>query len=777
MSQHREDDYLRAVMLAGGAGTRLRPISAECPKPMVRFFDKPVMEYGIELLRRHGFTDIHITLQTMPQKITDYFGDGTAKGVNLRYSTEKEPLGTAGGVRAAMDGFLDGTVLVLSGDAVTDIDLTAAWEYHRSRRADATLVLSRRPNVLEYGLVMTDTGGRVTNFIEKPSHGQVFTDTVNTGIYILSPGALRRIPPQTAFDFARDLFPQMLRDNMSLYGYVSDRYWCDIGDSGAYLQCCRDVLNGKARLDLPVCPPPPAIPGLTVAQPSYIGRSVTLGQDVTVGPYAVIGEGSRLGDGASAEFCVLDGAVLEARASCRGAFIGRGAILKEGASVREGAAVGERAVIGENADVLEGTRIWPRKRIESGARVSGSVSRGQVLRGAVFDGGGTVRGLPHVDITPDFCLKLGLSAALAVKEEIALSWQGGEAASLAALALEAGVTAGGACVIRTDALTPSCAAFAGRIYAIPLSIFVRQEGRRLVLHFSDRDGLPPGRVLERKLESHTLHGDAELADPQALRPFRTVSGLAEDYAAAAAAPPCWAANGLTPVTASVSGGGADADILRRALSAAGCVSRGKDDGPIFQISGLSLSADLGNCPKADLPRLLGMMILIEAACGTAQLCLPYDAPACLEDIAARQGVRVFRAERDGEKARSLLVHQPYMRDPVFLAARLIHGCRKLRTTLRELNEALPAFFLSAGEVPIDTDQGAVMRELARQNPNAELVEGIRARTHGGWVRVAPLPSRRSLRIVAEGASEELAEEIRADFMDKIRTLSDGMCST
>ncbi|MDR0326265.1 MAG: NTP transferase domain-containing protein [Oscillospiraceae bacterium] len=759
---------MKAVMLAGGEGTRLRPISAECPKPMVRLFDKPVMEYGVELLKKHGFDDISVTLQAMPQTIIDHFGDGSALGVTMRYHIEKEPLGTAGGVRAALDESDGETVLVLSGDAVTDFDLRAALDYHNQKHADATLILARRPDVLEYGLVMTGEDGRVTRFIEKPSWGQVFTDTVNTGIYILSPAALRLIPGNAPFDFARGLFPLMLERGMGLFGYPAEGYWCDIGDSGAFLRCCRDILDGRAQLDLPAQTPPPE--GVSVTQPCYIGRGVRFGSGVSIGPYAVIGAGSIVDDGARVEGGVLDGAVMEARSRCTGAYLGRGAVLRENASVLEGAVIGGGASVGEGALVLEGARVWPRKEIQPGARVSGNVSKGAAPRGSVFDANGVIRGLPHVDVTPDFCFKLGLAAAQPAREDVAVSWRGGEAARVAALALEAGVCSGGGRAVLTDALTPSCAAFAGKAHRIPLNIFVRQDGRLLTLYLFDQDGVAPGRAEERRLEASVLRGDITPADPQSLRPARYLSGLAEQYAAEAAAPPRWAVSGFAPVPMSAGGSGPETDLLRRALALAGCVPNG---GPILYSDGLSLTAVLEDGREADPAHLLGSMIFMEAACGADRLALPCDAPAFLDDVAARQGVRALRVERDGEKARALLAAQPYMRDPVFMAARLAHGCRKHKKGLSGFLGQLPSFHLTAGEVAVRADRGAVMRELARLFPGAELSEGIRSRARGGWVRVAPLPNRSALRIIAEGMSAELADELYADFARKVESLGNG----
>jgi mannose-1-phosphate guanylyltransferase/phosphomannomutase len=755
---------MQAVMLAGGEGTRLRPISAECPKPMVRLFDKPVMEYGVELLRQHGFDRISVTLQTMPQAVTDYFGDGSAWDVQMRYNIEKEPLGTAGGVLAALEG-TEETVLILSGDAVTDFDLRAALDYHKLKSADATLILTRRKDVLEYGLVMTGERGQIERFIEKPSWGQVFTDMVNTGIYILSPSALRLIPRDTKFDFARDLFPLMMSKGMALFGYEAEGYWCDVGDSGAFLQCSRDILDGQTQLKLPEQEPIPS--GVTVTHPCYIGRGTRFGRDVRIGPHAALGTDSIVGDGVLIESSLADGAVFEAGSKCDGAYLGRGAVLRKGASVLEGAVIGAGAVIGEDAVVLEGARIWPRKEIGGGVRVSGSVSKGLSFRGAVFDGCGLVRGLPHVDVTPDYCYRLGLASAQFSKGETGLSWKGGETARLAALSLETGICAGGGRAVLTDAPTPACAAFTGAAHGIPLSIFIRQEGRILTLYFYDRQGIPPSRAEERRLESQILRGEMMFADPESLLPSRYLEQTAERYIAAASEPPQWAALGVTPISMTAGGNGEEADFLRRTLAAAGCVFK---DGAILFSDGLSLSASLEDGQEVGHAHLLGALIHIEAAAGTKELALPPDAPAFLDDLGARQGLKILRLERDGETARKILADRPYTRDPIFMAARLAHGCRKLKASLSELCGQFPAFSLTHGEVPVTAERGAVMRQLARQFPKAEMGEGLCTRTRGGWVRIAPLSNRPALRIVAEGMNEELAEEILADFKGKIAGL-------
>ncbi|MCL2588739.1 MAG: NDP-sugar synthase, partial [Oscillospiraceae bacterium] len=318
---------MKAIIMAGGEGTRLRPVSLNSPKPMVRLFDRPVLEHTLNLLKRNDITEACLTLRFLPQVVTDYFGDGAAFGMKLTHRIEESPLGTAGGV-AACEDLIDGEhVLVLSGDAVCDFDLQACIAFHREKQADATIVLYAHPEPLEYGLVMTDAAGRVERFIEKPPWNQVFTNRINTGVYILSPRALAEIPAGVRYDFGRDLFPKLLEKGMKLYGVEAAGYWCDIGSPEAYLQSSIDALDGKLTLDLGAQPEVPA--GVIVQQPCYIGNNVRLEQGARIGPHAIIGAGSRIGAGAAITRSMVDGATVGQDTRLDGVIVGRGAVLRE----------------------------------------------------------------------------------------------------------------------------------------------------------------------------------------------------------------------------------------------------------------------------------------------------------------------------------------------------------------------------------------------------------------------------------------------------------------
>lgn len=238
---------MKAVILAGGLGTRLRPVTGEHPKPMAPLLGRPVMEHIVDLLREAGYTQVCAALHYRAGEIMAHFGDGRRFGVEMEYRIETENLGTAGSVKNCRDFYRDEDFLVISADAACDYDLGLLMQAHRAHGAAATLALSAEKTPLRYGLAVTDSAGRIRSFIEKPAWPQVVTDLVNTGIYILTPEAMAQVP-EGPYDFGRDLFPALLKAGLPLYGQVMEGYWRDIGTPLDYYRCCADALDGKLRL-------------------------------------------------------------------------------------------------------------------------------------------------------------------------------------------------------------------------------------------------------------------------------------------------------------------------------------------------------------------------------------------------------------------------------------------------------------------------------------------------------------------------------------------------
>jgi mannose-1-phosphate guanylyltransferase / phosphomannomutase len=414
---------VKAVVMAGGEGTRLRPLTSNQPKPMVPIVGKPCMEHILELLREHGFEDVVITVAFLPQAIRSYFGDGTSIGLNLQYSVEESPLGTAGSVRLASDA-LDETFLVISGDALCDIDLRQIVDFHKEKGAAVTIGLKSVENPLEFGIVVTDEDGKVERFLEKPSWGQVFSDTINTGIYVLEPEVLKHIPTDRPYDFSKELFPLLLEMGRPIYGYVCEGYWQDIGNLDQYRQANFDALDERVRLN---------IPGLKirgdvwigegveiddvegVEGPAFIGNYARISPEASVGPYTVLGSATTLRERGRISRSVVDASCYIGRSAVvEGAIIGRNSDIRAHARIHEGVAIGDQVTIGDQSVIYPGVRIYPYKEVDYGAQIYESLiweSRGTTR---VFAQDGVV-GLVNVDLTPETALRFGASLGTALK--------------------------------------------------------------------------------------------------------------------------------------------------------------------------------------------------------------------------------------------------------------------------------------------------------------------------------------------------------------------------
>ncbi|MBC7765339.1 MAG: NTP transferase domain-containing protein, partial [Hyphomonadaceae bacterium] len=406
---------MKAIIMAGGEGTRLRPLTCGQPKPMVPVMNRPVMEHIINLLKQHNILDIGVTLQYCPEAIINYFGDGERFGVHLRYYTEEQPLGTAGSVKNAED-MLDETFIVISGDALTDLDITTAIDFHRQKQSQATLVLTRVPMPLEYGVVMTDSTGKIVRFFEKPQWNEVFSDTVNTGIYILEPSVLQQYEKNKNFDFGKDVFPNLLAQNAPMFGYVSADYWCDIGDLDAYMQCHCDILDKKVGIRFHANEVLPGVwmeegvqidEGAIIKKPCWIGQNAHIQKNAVVEEYSVVGQQCLISEGASLKRAIIwQGAKIGSQAQLRGCTICGSVNVGFQAQIYEKSVIGDRTMIGEKAIIKPSIKIWPAKTVEGGATVSANLVWGSRTNRSLFGERG-ISGEINVDVTPEFASRLG----------------------------------------------------------------------------------------------------------------------------------------------------------------------------------------------------------------------------------------------------------------------------------------------------------------------------------------------------------------------------------
>lgn len=410
---------MKAVVMAGGDGARLRPLTIGRPKPMVPIVNKPVMGHILDLLKSHGITDVVVTLRYLASVIQDFFGDGSNLGMNITYVIEDAPLGTAGSVKNAAT-YLDDTFLVISGDALTDFDLTHIIRAHKERNVLATLTLTHVPNPLEYGVVITNEAGYIDRFLEKPGWAELISDTVNTGIYVLEPAALALIPADVPYDFSNDLFPVMLQKRLPIYGHIADGYWCDVGNITEYQRATADLLYGRIKLAEPIGTHVGG--GIWVGEnveiaasaqlfgPVYLGSEVKIKGDVQIYGPSVIRDNTVVDNYSRIERSIAwRNNYIGENCEIRGATITRQCTIKPKVVIYEGVVIGDNCALGEGCVIHADVKLWPHKQVDDGATVKESIIWGEQGRRSLFSRFG-VSGVVNVDLTPEYAAKL--SAAL-----------------------------------------------------------------------------------------------------------------------------------------------------------------------------------------------------------------------------------------------------------------------------------------------------------------------------------------------------------------------------
>ena len=773
---------MKGIIMAGGEGTRLRPLTCDCPKPMIRLMNRPVLDYALQLLKGHGISDIAVTLGYRPDAIADSYGDGGELGLRLRYFIERTPLGTAGGVRQAVE-FLDETFVVLSGDGVTDLDITRAAAFHREKGALATLVLKRAENPMDYGVVDVDPDGRVRRFHEKPDWSEVTGDTVNTGIYILEPEMLKEIPEGRPCDFGSELFPRLVAEGRPVYGYVTSDYWCDVGDVRAYLGAHIDAMEGRVRLP-DWTPGGRAVqrPGAVVDRsavlegPCLIDSGARVCAGAYVGPYSVIAEGCVVGEQASVKRSILwPGARLEARAQARGCVLGRGAVLGEGAQAYEESVLGTGAGVGPRGVLLPGVKLWPGKRVQEGERLDANrVWGGERAPGFIA---GTLGAADPAQVAR----AAQAGAAAMTPREIVLGRTGSERAEALWHAAASGIMAQGVQVIDAGTVTLPMLRHAQRAIRADAALLVDDEE---LTPLEARGARLTGRLQRAVALLNARQDYAACAAGRLEVPLRAESAgraYIADVAKAFAARPEDA-----PPVALICENPLLRDIAQQTMDRAGLRARTLKDADGLKAApealGLILSASGERCLPADARGALseaGQQLLAAWVClerGERRLILPASATRGVEALAVRYGARVEYVPGGVARWMDALARlQPGQLEIQFDGLRLGMAALSLLAergmTLEGWRQTVPEVHRASRMVPVPArENGRVLRRLAESRPGATLEGGVRFERDGGWAWIGADERHPRLRVVAEGLSAEFADELCAFCEGEIRRL-------
>jgi mannose-1-phosphate guanylyltransferase/phosphomannomutase len=775
---------MKAVIMAGGEGTRLRPLTSNCPKPMLPLANRPMMEHIIGLLKRHGIDEIVVTVAFLPNQIRNYFGDGSEFGVRISYATEDEPLGTAGSVRNAIE-HLDERFLVISGDVLTDIDLGEIIQFHEDHGALATIGLVAVENPLEFGIVITRDDGSIERFLEKPTWGQVFSDTINSGIFVLEPEIFEHIAPDVAVDFSSEVFPALLDAGLPLYGAVAEGYWEDVGTLEAYVSAHKDVMDGRVDVD---------VPGFALERGVWLAEGAQVHPDAVVDGFAVFGEncrveaGARIGDytvlgsnvrvrgGSDIERSVVhDNAYIDHNVVLRGSVVGRSADLRRGARCDAGSVIGDECFIGSDAHVAPDVKIYPFKTVEAGAVVNSSIVWESKGSRSLFGRDG-VSGLANVDVSPELAARVAMAFATTLRSgsTVVISRDSSRAARMLKRAFMAGLNASGIDVQDLEVATVPLTRFLTRQPQASAGVTIRLvEGdpQSVVIRFFDGAGIDITPDAQRKIErlfaredfrrvfaaeigdigfpsraaEHYVSALSSVVDVEAVRAKQFK--LVVDYGFGAAAfllPTVFGklgadVLGVNPYVStgqriSMDRGAAEAEVARLVRAS------GAHLGAVLDPDGehLTLIDDTGVVFSAEESRL-AMVALMAGALGEGRrIALPVNVSSVAEDLAGAHGVTIQRT-KTSTAALMAAASEPEVGfaasgDGGFIiadflpafdgAAALVSLLELLAAsdlTLAALRESLPRVHLAHETVWTPWDQkGAVMRTLVEMSKDRTL---------------------------------------------------------
>lgn len=828
---------MRAVLMAGGSGTRLRPLTCDLPKPMVPVLNRPIAEHIINLLKRHQITEVIATLHYLPDVMREYFQDGADFGVQMTYAVEEDqPLGTAGCVKNIAE-LLDDTFMVISGDCITDFDLSAAIQFHRDRGSKATLVLAHVPNPIEFGVVITDENLRIRRFLEKPSSSEIFSDTVNTGIYILEPELLDYLPANQECDFSKDLFPLLLEKDVPMYGYIAEGYWCDVGHLDAYREAQYDALRHKVKLEVDY---EERSPGIWVGQNTYIDSSATLeapaliGSNCRVGPRVTIEAGTVIGDnvtvGADADLkrpIIWNGAIVGEEVHLRACVISRGTRVDRRAHVLEGAVVGALSTVGEEAQVSPGVRVWPSKKIESGATLNMNLIWGNTAHRNLFGQRG-VSGLANIDITPEFAVKLGAAYGSTLKPGslVTVSRDQRSISRMVSRSLIAGLMSVGVHVQNLEATAIPVARLVIPTLQVVGGIHVRVHPDRpdhILIEFFDEKGIDIPKAREKKIEGAFFKEDIRRALIHEIGTMSYPSQLIETYTTGfehhlnveairnskfkVVIDYVYAVSGaiLPQLLGKFS---SDAVVLNASLSQ-NVLSMAERETLLIQLGhvvealrgnfGVQVSANGEQLILVDesgspirgemLTALMVNTILTSHPRGT--VVVPIHTSSAVEQIARRHDGRVIRTKANptalmeacqsnsnvvlgGSGEMGFIFPQLHPGfDAMFCIAKLMEMLTLQERSLGQIRAELPRVAHRTATVRCPwTVKGALMRHLVETHPAEmlQLVDGVKVvdAKSGGWVLILPDAGEPLVHIFADSEDRDWVDDTLRDYRNRVQ---------
>ncbi|MEW6526175.1 MAG: sugar phosphate nucleotidyltransferase [Spirochaetota bacterium] len=823
---------MKAIIMAGGEGTRLRPLTCNRPKPMIPVLNRPVVEYSVYLLKQYGIDDITMSLFYLPENVVNYFGDGTFWEVSIDYSIEELPLGTAGGVKLALKDY-DDTFMVLSGDGIYDFNLQDIIDFHKRNKSPVTIALTHVPDPIEYGIVIARDDGTIERFLEKPSWGEVFSDTVNTGLYIIEPEIMERfVPANEKFDFSYDLFPLLQKNTIPIYGYISDGYWCDIGNLEAYRKVHQDILNGLVKITFPGKKIGEDIwagkdveihPEAKVLGPVVLGNYVKIKKGAEVSEYSVIGDNTVIHENASVRrSVVLHNTIIGTKTEIRGAIIGKRNVIEDTVSIYEGAVISDDCQIGSNAKVASGIRIWPEKIIDHGTQLNSDLIWGKTEKKILFSAEG-VYGSFNIKITPEFAAKLGsaIGAFLGKNKKVIVSRDTTRASRLIKRALTAGLLSMGVEVYDLEIASIPINKYSVVYENADLGIYV-QISPHTDLQFNlikifNKQGFELNNVERRKIENIFFRGDYPRSSAFEVGRLYYPTHNVESYIMFVSnfvnkaiiaqkqcnvIVDCFYGTTTHIFPSLLAAFSCTATVLRGQIrefnsteeirnesrdSINGIKNLAKLNNEIGVIVGphgeqITVVDEEGNILQwDDISTLLGLLFVKYRT--IKELCIPVISSSRLEKIAKENNVILKRVPKTqvfedvfgmfSKNSETVYPHSIYEYDPMIAFLLLLELVAWEEKKLSEIRRALPDTNMNHIVLPCPVDAKAVvMREIASTaNGHVELIDGVRVVHDDGWIIILPDTLQPSVHVYCEGITDEARDKLIDDYSIKIKKIT------
>lgn len=803
--------------MAGGKGTRMRPLTCELPKPMVPVLNRPILEYLLLLLKQYDINDIAMTLMYLPQKIMDYFGDGSKWGVNLKYYVEDTPLGTAGSIMAASD-FLDDTFIVLSGDCMTDVNLSEAITQHKEKKAAVTMVLKRVDFPLDYGIAITNPEGYITEFFEKPSWSEVFSDTANTGIYIIEPWVMKLFDMNPPADFSRDIFPKLLEAGCPIYGYITNDYWNDIGGLDSYVRTHHDFLERRIHFEISgrnihsriwIGENTQIDPTAIIRNPCFIGSNCRIGANVLIDGFTVIGDNCIIENDSSIRKCILwNNCYVDYASELRGCVLGNHAQIMHHVSAFENTVIGDETLVRERTVIKANIKIWPRKYIEPQSVVDRSIIWANRLTRVLFGQRG-LSGVLNVDLTPEFASRLGSAYGSVVGrgKSIVVSYDHSDSARLIRLAFLSGLISVGVNAYDMEGLFIPLSRMAVQQYGMGGGVHIMQNldsPERLQILFYDSSGIEADKTVLKSIEASYFKEEFKRCTSKDVARVTEIRDYPDIYIESLINKVDCSSIGLSKPKICISSGKKEVtDIMARILTKVGCevVSQvivesfspfllmQEIDNKNAMLGGfidgngdkLILMDATGRIIRDDQLFMLTAYILFKSEPGFTLLA-PVNMTMALEMLACSNGgnIRWTKTGADAQMKALIEMESNIRTNPQYilqydsfssLSLIISFLCRD-GTTLEEVMNHIPSYRVETTSIHCPWEHmGKVMRLLISEaaQGDLDLMDGIKINGSGFWVLVLPDPEQPMMQIFAEGKNARDTGNILKQYTTKIET--------